>query len=144
MRKSLIAALFIVCGVFAAGNSLAQCKAYSKKFCIPVMSPYNHNGKMSNIILSQGETAELNVTFFSGQEYRLVICGQEILGKVNYRLLDKNRKEIFNSENNSELFFDFNVASTQQFILEVSAPASVAKNGLMQTGCVSVLVGFKR
>ncbi len=91
-----------------------------------------------------GEKAELLMTFYSGQDYRLMVCGQPILGDIKFRVSDQDKKEIYNSKNaQSSRIWDFQVASTQQFILEVEVPESHTKTKMMESGCVSVLVGFK-
>ncbi len=122
----------------------AQCKLFSKKQCIPELLPYNHNGQQNNVTLMPGEKAELLMTFYAGQDYRLMVCGQPILGDIKFKVKDKERKEIYNNSTAAlSSIWDFKVASTQQLILEVEAPETDSKTRLMESGCISVLVGFK-
>lgn len=123
---------------------MGQCKSFSKKQCIPSLLPYNHNGQLNNITLMPGEKAELLMTFYTGQDYRLMVCGHPILGDITFKVSDKDKKEIYNNKSGEpSSIWDFKVASTQQLILEVEVPESDSKTKMMESGCVSVLVGFK-
>jgi hypothetical protein len=137
--------LLIISVVLLNSNqSNAQCSAFTKKKCLPALAPYTHNGQLNSTNLSQGETAELQMTFYSGQNYRLMLCHQPNLVGVYFKLKDGEHKEIYNSKEHDSPQFDFNVKSTQQLFVEVIVPE--IKNGagdLIQSGCVSVLVGFK-
>ena len=146
MKSNLLLKLFAFL-IFASMHSsgFAQCKGFTKKACIPGLAPFIHNGQMNSTILLAGEKAELQMIFYSGQDYRLMVCAQAILGDVSFRLLDKNKKVVFNSKEEDYVqFWDFNVVSTQQFSIEVDVPQSSSSTQLVENGCVSVLVGFKQ
>ncbi len=120
----------------------AQCRKYTKKECRPQLSPYVHNGQMNSAVLFPGDKADIMLTFYSGQKYRLLVCGEEQLGDVSYRVMDIDRNEIYNSKNKDKDEFDFKVASTQQLIVEVTVPESTTTHDMDYQGCVSILVGF--
>ncbi|MBL7882768.1 MAG: hypothetical protein JNL69_01765 [Bacteroidia bacterium] len=123
----------------------AQCNAYIKKKCLPNLQPFTHNGQMSTTTVTAGQSAEVNLTFYSGQDYRIYICSQEILGECSFKVMDQNRKVVFDSENHSNPdFWDFKVKSSQQFIVEVKTPVSESTNSIIPSGCVTILVGFKK
>ena len=124
-------------------NANAQCNGFTKKKCMPTLAPYIHNGQLNSTTLMAGETAELLMTFYSGQDYRISVCGQEQLGKIQFNLLDVNKKLLFSSkDHNLATTWDFNVKSTQQIIVEVIVPE--VKAAISPSGCVAVLVGFKQ
>ena len=137
----LLLALFILSAVPSLVN--AQCNAFTKKKCMPQLAPYIHNGQLNSTTLTPGETAELMMTFYSGQNYRVLVCAQEILGDVSFKILDSEKNQLFNSKDKGAKFWDFNVKSTQQLIIEVIVPESNTPNAIVQSGCISVLVGFK-
>ncbi len=110
---------------------------------MPALKPYIHNGQLNSTTLAAGETAELLMTFYAGQDYRISVCGQEELGNLEFNLLDNSRKRIFSSkEHKGAKLWDFNVKNTQQITVEVIAPPT--KEPHSKSGCVSVLVGFKK
>ena len=144
-KGSLILCLFFT-AVFLTLSTTgkAQCKSFSVNHCIKGLSSYYHNGQITSLKMLPGEKAELMITFYSGQDYRLIICGHPVLGSVNYNVYDVNRNLIYNSTT-SDYFgsYDFKVASTQQLTIEVEIPKSDSKTNIVETGCVSMLVGFK-
>lgn len=137
-------AIALILGLYSTKGA-AQCKSFITKQCMPKMAPYTHNGQLNSTTLMEGETAELLMTFYSGQNYRILVCAQKILGQAQFKLLDSQRNVIFDSkENASSDFWDFSVKSTQQFIIQVSIPKPDGTPGaFVQSGCVAVLVGFK-
>lgn len=132
--------------VFLLGNpAQAQCNTFVKKKCLPNVLPFTQNGQMNTSTLTAGQSAEVNLTFYAGQDYRILVCFQEQLGDVTFKVMDASRKVIFDSkENNYADFWDFKVKNTQQLIVEVTAPASETRTSIVPSGCVSVLVGFKK
>lgn len=100
---------------------------------------------MNSTTLSAGQSTELSMTFSSGQAYRILVCSQEILGDVTFKVMDLSHKVVFDSkDNNYPDFWDFKVKNTQQFIVHVDTPKSNSPSSILPSGCVSILVGFKK
>jgi hypothetical protein len=119
------------------------CRRFAKKECIPTLTPYIHNGQLNSAMLFPGDKADMMLTFYSGQNYKLIVCNDEQLGDVTYRVLDLDRNELFNSEDKKTKEFAFKVASTQQLIVEVNVPKGNSTLDMDFQGCVSILIGFK-
>ena len=132
--------LFLMLGLFAGAQ---QCRSFVKKNCLPEMAPYTPNEQFNSAVLIPGDQAELNMTFYGGQEYRLYVCNDEILGISDFKVFDSERKEIFNSVEAPDSFFDFTMQNTQQLIVEVSVPMEKNPNKLIHQGCVAIMVGYK-
>lgn len=144
MKKGYLLIVAIAILGSLSGISLAQCNAFTKKKCLPQLAPFIHNGQLNSVSLYAGESVELMMTFYSGQKYRLQVCAQEVLGDMNFKVMDAKRTVIFdNRDHRNAGSWDFNVASTQQLIIEVSAPPSKTTHDIQESGCVSLLVGFK-
>ena len=121
----------------------SQCKSFTKQTCMPMLEPYIYNGQLNSAILNEGDIAELVLTFYGGQDYRIAVCGEESIGNVQFMLLDTERNQIFdNSEQEFAEFWDFKCNSTQQIIVEVIVPESETIGENVRNGCVSILVGF--
>lgn len=145
MLKARLTLPLVIAALLFAGAAAGQCKTFAKNSCMPKILPYIHNGQLNTTTLMAGEHAELQMTFYSGQEYRLMVCSQAVLGQVSFRILDINRKELYNSKNdNYAASWDFKVAATQQLYIEIEVPASDSPNQIVPSGCVSILVGFKQ
>lgn len=137
-------AIALILGLYSTEGA-AQCKSFITKKCMPKMAPYTHNGQLNSTSLMEGETAELLMTFYSGQNYRILVCAQQVLGQARFKLLDSQRNVVFDSKENAySESWDFSVKSTQQFVIQVSIPKpDDAPGAFVQSGCVAVLVGFK-
>ncbi len=121
----------------------AQCKTFTKDQCKPLLKPYIYNGQLNSAVLNEGDFAELMLTFYSNQEYRIVVCAADELGDVVFRLLDTEGNEIFTNEDHDMInHWDFTTNSTQQLVVEVSVPEKAEGKELHKSGCVSILVGF--
>lgn len=123
--------------------SSAQCKSFTKKDCMPKLEPYIYNGQLNSAILNEGDVAELVLTFYGGQDYRIAVCSESEIGNVEFKLLDNERNPIFdNTELEYAEYWDFKCNSTQQIIVEVVVPESETIEDAVKSGCVSILVGF--
>ena len=97
---------------------------------------------MNTAVLARGEDAELMLSFYSGQKYRMFVCAEESLENVSYKILDTDKNVIYTSEGKPSAVFDFSVPSTQQLIVQVTVPGKGNSHSLDFQGCVSVLIGF--
>lgn len=121
----------------------AQCRKFTKNQCIPALEDYIPNENFNSAVLIPGDEAELMMTFYADQDYRIMVCAEEILGEVNYTLSDEKGNEFFNSGNSDKPFFDFGVASTQQVKVKITVPLNDNYNELIHEGCTTVLVGYR-
>lgn len=146
MKSFKFSKIILISAVAAlpASGIFAQCKAFVKKQ-IPKLSPFIHNGQINSSVLLSGDHAELTLTFYSGQTYRIVVGAQETLGDVYFVMKDANKNQLFSSKDQGKFdYWDFTVESTQQLTIEVMVPEVDTPTGLVPSGCVSVLIGFKQ
>lgn len=123
-----------------------QCKSFAKKICKLELNPYIHDGNYHAAILTEGEEADLYKTFYQGQEYRLVICGSDIFPEIEFRVLDANKRVLYNNrEHGMSKKWDFRLESSQQLKIIVKVPVSSADKPETEllSGCVSIMFGFK-
>ncbi len=142
--KSL-AYIAIVCLFLAASlTGVAQCKNFAKKICKQELAPYIHDGNFNAAILTEGEDAELFKTFYAGQEYRISICCEESLRKVEFKVFDVDKKLLYtNANNNYATSWDFKVEATQQLIIVVKIPSDEKNTDIPTSGCVAIMFGLK-
>ncbi len=143
LRAITINTLLAVALVFTATAAQGQCKAFAKNKCVPDLAPYKFNENFNAAQLSPGDEAEVALTFYSGQEYRVAVCVHPILGEVNWKLVDENNKIVFESlADEPKHFFDLKAASTMQLRCVVWVPAK-GKSEMVHVGCVAIMLGFK-
>ena len=146
-NKITITTCVIVASLILSTNANAQCKRYTKKYCLPSLNPYHHNGQLTSAMLNPGDSADVSMTFNAGKKYRILVCSQDLIGKVQFKVLDKTRKILYKSDPEVQNpYWDFKVANTQQVIIQLTVPPmemNNQKNNIVPVGCVSLLVGFK-
>ncbi len=98
---------------------------------------------MNSAVLRPGDKAELMVTFSSDIDYRLMVCGMESI-KVQFKVMDTDKNVYFDSKKTKKNYFDFNVANTQQLIIEIECEDSESLTGLTPEGCIAILTGIKK
>ena len=85
--------------------------------------------------------------FNAGKEYRLLVCNQEQIGNVQFKVLDQSRNELYSSNpDEANSYWDFKVENTQSLIIQLSVPDIDKRNQITKltpNGCVALLVGFK-
>ncbi len=144
--RSLVYILFL--GLFAMSSftGTAQCKNFAKRVCRLELAPFIHDGNYNAAILTEGEDAELFKTFYAGQEYRIAVCGSETLAKVEFQVLDVERRVLYtNASKNFAPYWDFKVEATQQLIITVKVhdnPGS-SNSDMLESGCVAIMFGLK-
>ncbi|MCW5899966.1 MAG: hypothetical protein KIT10_11925 [Flavobacteriales bacterium] len=142
-RNPLAIAALAAMLLLLAGAAQAQCRSFAKNKCVPDLAPYKFNESFNGAQLAPGEEAEVNLTFYSGQEYRVMVCVHPILGEVNWKLVDTNNKTVFESlADEPKKSFDFKVASTTQMRVVVWVPTR-GSSDMVHVGCVAILTGFK-
>jgi len=143
-RNILMNAALVGAFVFVATAAQAQCRSFAKNKCVPELAPYKFNESFNGAQLAPGEEAEVNLTFYSGQEYRVMVCAHPILGEVNWKLVDANNKMVFESlADQPKKKFDFKAATTTQMRVVVWVPSTKGKTDMVHVGCVAIMVGFK-
>jgi hypothetical protein len=140
-KAVLLAAVFMFT---VTTDVVSQCsKTWVRKKCVPKVSPFIHDGQMNATPLKEGEKMESVMTFYSGQDYRILVCSEETLENVSFVVSDMTGKVLFDSKANDNTdFWDFKVKTTTEMRVEVFAGTNDSDDGVM-TGCVSILVGFK-
>jgi len=147
MKKFSIIIVAII-GLFFVSpqTASAQCKDFAKTTCKPDLLPYVHDGIFNATVLSEGETVELYKTFYSGQEYRIIVCADDKLPPVQFQILDSDRNVLFdNNDKDLVQTWDFKLSSSQMLVvsLQVQTADELDENtDDIKNGCVAVLVGF--
>lgn len=129
---------------FVAVQVNAQCKGFAKKICKLELIPYIHDGNYHAAILTEGEEAELYKTFYSGQEYRIAVCGSEALPEIEFQVIDAQRNVLYdNRDSKLTRIWDFKVEASQQLKISVKVPVGDGTSEYPASGCVAIMFGFK-
>lgn len=140
-KALLLSAIF---SLAVTSDIVSQCsKTWVHKKCVPKISPFIHDGNTNSVLLKEGQTTESVLTFYSGQDYRILVCAEETLENVTFTVSDMTGKVLFDSKQHDNTdFWDFKVKTTTEMRVVVDAGKNEGGDGSAQ-GCVSILVGFK-
>ncbi len=141
--KHRYAIVFMIC-LLGTTESFSQCKFFTQRKCLPALEPYVNNGQVNTTTLFEGDSADLKMTFYSEQQYRLLVCAHGSLGEgVVLKVKDSDDVLMYDSEDKGESAFDFMVNSTQDLTVTIMAPKSEEDYlDMPRSGCVSVALGF--
>jgi len=129
--------------LFISSLTYSQCRGFVKQNCEPSLGVYIPTGQLNYTEISPGSKSEFMLTFYKGQDYRIVACADPILTNVHFTVRDANRILIFDSLGQTDLEFDFKVATTQKLIISLIAEELETPSEEEIEGCVSAMVGFK-
>ncbi|MEX2379557.1 MAG: hypothetical protein WD530_02360 [Vicingaceae bacterium] len=122
----------------------AQCKGFTKRSCLPELSPYLSNGQFNAAYMIPGESADVEINFNQGLSYRLVICADPFLEGVNYQISDEDGF-VYTTDTikGKTAYTDLEVTQSKALTLSITIPDKENTTGIVRNGCVSILVGFK-
>jgi len=142
MKHIIYLATFLF-SLFISNVDYSQCRGYSKNECLPKLEKYIHTGQLNNVKLSAGEKSEFMLTFYAGQEYKIIVCAEDVLDNIIFKIRDSKRRLLYDNLGDGSLSFSFKVASTQQLIISLKVPESDLEDLESVEGCVSAIIGFK-
>ncbi|MCA1762205.1 MAG: hypothetical protein ABR574_02510 [Cryomorphaceae bacterium] len=132
-----------IAAFITAGSVFGQCRSFVKKNCGDAMAEYVPAENFSAAKLFPGDVAEVKMTFYGGEDYRLLICSPPILGELVFQISDTEGNLLFdNAEHEMANHFDFQPAGTQDFIVKVVVP-SENSSAIDPQGCVAIISGKK-
>jgi hypothetical protein len=141
MKNLFFLTAFIITSLLSI-DVYAQCNSFTKNKCRPKVLPYNSVEQIHSTVLLSNDKLRLNTTFYYGDDYRIVVCGDETLGKITLNLKDKSNKVVFTTSGFGSIQWDFKVESTQDLTLEVITPAPPKGEDLDRSGCISVITAI--
>jgi hypothetical protein len=163
--KRIIFALLVCIGL-STNYAFAQasvCGEFHKKACYMEGTrkdkrAFMYNAQSKSGLFAQGSTSKMRCVVYRGNDYRMSVCCETILGdKVNFKIYDARTKELLfdNAKNDNTQQFEFQAASTRQLIIEATVPMGEVKEekgkaenaacvGLLIENKVSDRVGFSQ
>ena len=144
--KRVLTLLLFISAFFVIGtqNSQAQCKGFAKNVCKLELVPFTHDGNYHAAVLTEGEEAELYKTFYSGQDYRIAVCGSDNLPEIEFSVVDAAQNVLYtNKDHDFAKTWVFKLQASQQLKIVVKVPSRGDKSKDPESGCVAIMFGFK-
>lgn len=71
------------------------CNTFHTKFCEPAGGMYSLNGQSKSALFSKGQTSELNVVVYKGQDYKITLCFDETLGsQIAFKMYETKKVKV--------------------------------------------------
>jgi hypothetical protein len=123
-----------------------DCTDYHQYHCLYGDYTFFYSKQSKSSLFRQGQTNELKIVAYSGEDYYIAVCAHRKFGKIHYRILEDNpgRKVIY--DNASDGFSDsiiFSNEVTRNLIVEVSVPEGDEKTS-DERRCVGVVIEFRK
>ncbi len=131
--------------LFFGNNINAQCFNFAKTegFSKLDTAVYLPDGRLNAITISEGDNLEIYKPFFRGRNYKIVVVCDKNLKELNFKVTNFQKQVLFDSKKQGNTdSWEFKSEKNQNLIIFVEAPAS--KNSENKTGCIAIIVGFKR
>ena len=144
-KLKIISILIILGGFSINGYSQSACKGFGRSMCKVDFEDYVRNPQVLNAELSSGEAAEVNMVFSNAHDYRVYVCAEEHMGEVGIKFKTSKGEVLFdNKDFEMTDTYDFSMTSTRRLVIEIAFQgASGGDDGFAETGCASILVGYK-
>lgn len=138
--KKLIYRVILLCSMIGgAGASFAQCDTIASLCSKHMTGSFISDGQLYRALLTDDEVAEFHATFYGGSTYRLAACSGVSDGNLLFTIFDEQHNELFsNSEYDNSPYWDFEIASTVNIIVEAQLDLN-----RQESGCAVLLIGFK-
>ena len=142
MRR-LLAYLFLAAIISGLpDNADAQCKGFARRICKLDLENFIHDGNYHAAVLTEGEEAELYKTFYSDHNYRIAICGSDVLPDIEFKVMDIQRNVLYTNRNNGyKTTWDFRLESSQQLMISLTVLRGNPGEE-PSSGCVAILFGL--
>ncbi len=144
MKKLKLTLLLIIIFAIKFNNIYAQCMDFvtSTGFQILDTAKYVPEGRFDAMTLSQGDYLKVYKSFFRGKTYRIVICADKNIPKLNFKVQSMQGEIIYENTaaENSETW-EYTSDKNQNLIIKVIIPS--AENTKPKSGCVAVILGYK-
>ncbi len=142
-NKILFPSLFFI-NMFFIHTTYAQCTDFvvSEGFSTLDTSQYIPEGRFDVMVLSQGDYLKVYKSFFRGKTYRIAVCGDDNLGKLNFKIKSMQGEVIYDNKNSGlKKIWDYTSDKNQNLIIRVELPHS--GGSIPKSGCVAVILGYK-
>jgi hypothetical protein len=140
----------ILCFFVGASKASAQkCYKYHEDYCdIPDFS-YYYNGQSKSGLFSRGQSSQLKIVVFEGEDYFISVCSDKSFGALRFKIMEDNEaKNVLydNTKDHLRQKVMFTNDRARKLIIEVAVTKGSVKPGEdpNEQKCVGVLVAFRK
>jgi hypothetical protein len=148
MKKQILFFLFLVAGMMVFNtHASAQLDSTTKLTTRRITPPFVSDGQTYFALVTAGQNAAFNATFFSGTTYRIAAASGNTDGNLIFSVYSvdpsspETRQLLFtNSQHNNAPYWDFKVNATVEVVIEATLNPASGK----ESGFAVMSIGFKQ
>jgi hypothetical protein len=138
---------FVVLAIFSSGIFLSaqDCTGFHQYHCDYADYTYFYSRQSKSMLFKPGQTTELNIVAYGGEDYFISVCAHRKLGNIQFKILEDNadRSLIYDNsmdEFSTSIYFSNDI--TRNLILEVHSTAESLEDD--EGHCLGVIIQFKK
>ncbi len=132
--------------ILSATSYGQDCTDYHQFQCTYADYTFFYSRQSKSLLFYKGQTSELKIVAYEGEEYYVSVCAARKLGKIRFRILndDDSGSVLYdNADNDYQPSITFSNESTTNLIIEVSTVESSTRE-TKDTGCLGVVIQFRK
>lgn len=144
--KKIQLILFSFLFLVPAGMFSQDCTDYHQYHCIYADYTFFYSRQSKSSLFKAGQSTELKIVAYSGEDYYIAICAHRKFGNVRFRIIEDNasRKVFYdNASDNYSESITFSNDITRNLIIEVNVPEGDPKDA-NDRRCVGVVIEFRK
>lgn len=145
--KHLLNTLLLVSMLTITFDTFAQdCTDYHQYHCIYADYTYFYSRQSKSALFRKGQSSELNVVAYGGEDYYVAVCAHRKFGDIQFRIMEDNEKRNLiydNSKDNYNESITFSNTITRNLIIEVTVPEGDGRD-LSDRRCVGIVIEYRK
>ena len=146
MKNTIQIILFITL-ILSPFLSFGQdCTDYHQYHCLYADYTFFYSRQSKSALFRQGQTSELKIVAYSGEDYYIAVCAHRKFGDIQFRILEDNADKTVIYDNADDEFSEsltFSNEVTRNLIIQVTVPDTDVK-GSNDRRCVGVVIQFRK
>ncbi|NJK86687.1 MAG: hypothetical protein HC906_12680 [Bacteroidales bacterium] len=125
-----------------------DCTDYHQYQCTYADYSFFYSRQSKSFLTSKGQTTEIRIIAYEGEDYYVAVCGNKKFGKLQLRIIedDADKTVLYDNATNDYLeSITFTNEATRNLILEVTVPSDQGTSKESKDlKCVGVVVQFRK
>ncbi len=143
MKKTI----YLIIGLFLAQILIQgqDCTGYHQYHCTYADYTFFYSRQSKSVLLKPGQSTELKIVAYSGEDYYVAVCAHNKFGDLNFRILEDNAERTVIYDNKDDKYAEsiiFSNEVTHNLIVEVNVP--ITNKSENERRCVGVIIEFRK
>jgi len=146
MEKIIKIILFVSLISSPIFSNAQDCTDYHQYHCIYADYSFFYSRQSKSALFKRGQTSELKIVAYSGEDYYIAICAHRKFGDVQFKILEDNPSRTIIYDNADDEYSEsvtFSNEVTRNLIIQVTVPDTENRD-MDDRRCVGVVIQFRK